>query len=677
DARAATKRAIRLNPTYGRAQTNLSIERITGGRDSAPFEVPAEPEEQAPTAHYNLGLAFRRQGYYQEALREYRLALELGEDRWLLRNAMAEVHLLLRDHPAALSVYDSLLAEVEDSPKLWNERGVVLHQMGRMDEAIESYKKSVEHSPKYALALNNLAIALAQEGQHEEASATFAESVRADPNLVTPQLNLGLLLLKLKRLQLALEAYRKVLETEPDNAPTWNGIGLVLNELGRPDDARNAFARSVEADPELAEAHYNLSFALSSLGDYDGALRAVTRAQSIDPYYVPQRFRLAIDLQYEDPTISVIPEISADVTADQAQDVSFDQGLIDDLFAELEQTPSAPEQEAAGDPFAVARDYLNKGLLDLATAETDRAAARGADKIEALVLSAHIFSRRGLHGESLERYRSARTLDPDRADARLGELRQLLALGRGANAVDDAAAFVAEYPADVDALVALAECRLAAGDPALALESLKVARGRAPQRADLLKLEGDIAVGMGDLETAQKAYQGALALNPRFAQVQADLGRVHEAREDWNAAESSYRAALDSLPSFSEAALALARVYRKAGRPKLAVNLLVEVLSGDPSDLEALLGLGHSLLEDGRLDRGLEAFGRILAHDDKHVGAHFFAGVVLARLRRYSEAVQEWDQVISIEPDGPFAREARKHARSALDLKHIFKTGVA
>jgi hypothetical protein len=66
-----------------------------------------------------------------------------------------------------------------------------------------------------------------------------------------------------------------------------------------------------------------------------------------------------------------------------------------------------------------------------------------------------------------------------------------------------------------------------------------------------------------------------------------------------------------------------------------------------------------------------------LAFDDHNVGAHFFSGVVMARLRRYTEAVQMWDRVIELEPDGPYAREARKHARSALDLKHIFKTGVA
>src|SRR5207237_1295623 len=52
-------------------------------------------------AHYNLGLAFRQKGYYNEALREYRLALERGEDRRLTLQAMAELHLLKHDFPAA------------------------------------------------------------------------------------------------------------------------------------------------------------------------------------------------------------------------------------------------------------------------------------------------------------------------------------------------------------------------------------------------------------------------------------------------------------------------------------------------------------------------------------------------------------------------------------------------
>src|SRR5207248_11047612 len=102
--------------------------------------------------------AFRQKGYYNEALREYRLALERGEDRRLTLQAMAELHLLKRDFPAALELYDTLLREVPDSPKLWNERGVVLHQSGRTEDALSSYRQAVPVDPTYALARHNLRV---------------------------------------------------------------------------------------------------------------------------------------------------------------------------------------------------------------------------------------------------------------------------------------------------------------------------------------------------------------------------------------------------------------------------------------------------------------------------------------------------------------------------------------
>src|SRR3989449_3919982 len=76
---------FRSNPPLARAQTNLSLERYNAerkGREQRQRQMP-EPQvvEGNALAHYNLGLAFRQKGYYNEALREYRLALERGEDR--------------------------------------------------------------------------------------------------------------------------------------------------------------------------------------------------------------------------------------------------------------------------------------------------------------------------------------------------------------------------------------------------------------------------------------------------------------------------------------------------------------------------------------------------------------------------------------------------------------------
>ena len=116
----------------------------------------------------------------------------------------------------------------------------------------------------------------------------------------------------------------------------WNGVGLVLMELRRFEDARNAFGRAVDADPNMAGAHYNLSFVLSQLGDFDGALRETRRALELEPLYVPQKFSLTIDLQYEDPTIAIAPEFTAEVGGDQlAGEFAFEPPALDQLFAEL------------------------------------------------------------------------------------------------------------------------------------------------------------------------------------------------------------------------------------------------------------------------------------------------------------------------------------------------------
>ena len=73
----------------------------------------------------------------------------------------------------------------------------------------------------------------------------------------------------------------------------------------------------------------------------------------------------------------------------------------------------------------------------------------------------------------------------------------------------------------------------------------------------------------------------------------------------------------------------------------------------------------------------LEAFRRALKFDPDQVEALFQLGVVLARLHRYAEAVEAWQKVTRVDPAGPFAQRARVHARTALDLKHIFASDAA
>ena len=370
--------------------------------------------------------------------------------------AMAEVHLLRREAKAAVELYDELLEHQPDSPKLWNERGVALHQDGKFAEAEESYRRAVQAELGYALAHNNLGVALYHRGNTEEAVAAFRVALDAQPTFIKARLNLALLLSKGKRFQLALEAYRTVLQTAPEDP---GGVERRRASCSRScassrTRATRSRARS-QARPEYAEAHYNLSFTLSNLGDFEGALRETKRALELDPYYVAQKFELAIDLEYEDPDLSIQPDLGAvHRTEENVEDFAFDAGVLDSLFTTL--APTAPQTDGAEHASTPRhrtrtrwrRDYLGMGLYERAAAEVSRALLRGAPRVDGYTLLGDIYSRQGVYGEALERYREAQARSARHACVRaIGEASALLAMGRGGEARPLAEALLCVEPA--------------------------------------------------------------------------------------------------------------------------------------------------------------------------------------------------------------------------------------
>ena len=684
-ARDATQRAIKLNPSLSRAQANLALTpqprdsyRNKGRRDSI-RTMQMEVSEETQLTHYNLGLAFRKKGYFAEALGEYRLALQRGEDRDLVEQAMAEVQLLKRDAPAALALYDELLQRQPQSPKLWNERGVALHQAGQYVEAQESYRRAIECDSGYAIAFNNVGVALYHAGQPEPAFDAFRRALDIQGSFIKARLNQALLLYKGKRLQLALEAYRTVLNEDAEHPVAWNGVGLVLADLRKFEDARNAFARAILASPDSAEAHYNLSFTLSNLGDFESALRETKLALELDPYYVAQKLELAIDLQYEDPDLSIQTDLGEEKRADEAIDeFSFDPAVLDSLFTDLAPRPkpvSTILAEAA--PFAMASDFLSKGFFDRAHLETMRALAQGAERKRGTTLLGDIFSRQGLWGEALERYREARREAPDYPQAMTGEATALLRLGRAVEARLVAESVLHHTPNDIEVLMLAAAARGEAGDPAAALSALETARRVAPMRADVHKHIGDIARKLGDSDGAIAAYRDALSLDSQYAVVRYQLALVLIDRKELKDAEVQLLEAIDAVPTYAEATLTLAGLRRQLGRPEESLQLLIDVLHRDPYHFDALISLGETLLDLGKKDDAVTAFARVLRFDSMHVGALYHVGALLSEQHRYREAVEHWRQVIELAPTSTFARRARREIRTAGDLQRIFGVKVA
>jgi tetratricopeptide (TPR) repeat protein len=406
-----------------------------------------------------------------------------------------------------------------------------------------------------------------------------------------------------------------------------------------------------------------MSFTLSNLGDFEGALRETKQALELDSYYVAQKFELAMDVEYEDPDLSIQPDFGAERTSDASiAEFTFDATSLDGLFTEL---APPPKSTAAGtrsydsSPYAMATDYLSKGLLDRASAEIIRVIARGAPAAEGTALQAEVFARQGLYGEALERFREAQRLDPSVAFASIGEVRCLIRLGRPAEARPIAERLVSERPDDVETLMLAASACADTGNPASALALLADARRVAPHRADVLQRTGDVSRMIGDVDAAIKAYRAALDLDEGFVIVRVQLARLLEEKGDNIGAETELSIALETLPTYADAALALAVLRRRLGRHEESLDLLIDLLRRDPYHFDGLVALGETLTAMGRSRDALLAFGRVLRFDPSHVVALSLEAALLADQQRYREALQRWERIIALDEMSEHATRAR------------------
>ena len=595
-----------------------------------------EVHAEGQLAHFNLGLAFRQKGYYGEALREYAKALERGEDRRLVLQAMAEVHLLRREPKAAVELYDELLANAAGQPEAVERarrRAAPGRHSPRRRRAIGA---PCSAEPAYALAHNNLGVALYHAATPTRRSRHSATRSTAQPTFTKARLNLALLLSKGKRFQLALEAYRSVLQREPEHP-----VGVERRRArarrscaGSRMRATRSRARS-RRSPDFAEAHYNLSFTLSNLGDFEGALRETKRALELDPFYVAQKFALAIDLEYEDPDLSIQPDLGAvRAPTEQRRGLRVRRRRARLALHRARAGAAAGATCAAArdgrDRYAMATDYLAMGLYDRAAAEVSRALSRGGAARRRLLRC----SATSMRGRGCTAKRSSGTAKRSaRPEAlRPHDRRGVGAAGDGTRArgAADRRSAARGVAADVDMLMLVAAARAERAIPAAALRRSSEARRLAPQRADVHQQIGDIARSLGDNEGAISAYRHALELDPDFAVVRFQLARLLRAkgrcaRRSRSSGRARRRADLRRSDARAGVAAPPAGQRRRGAGPAHR-----RCSSAIPTTSTRCSRSARRCSRSGAKRDALHAFKRILRFDPSHVGALFHEGALFA-----------------------------------------------
>jgi arylsulfatase A-like enzyme/Tfp pilus assembly protein PilF len=235
-------------------------------------------------AYSSLGGVRAKQGRFAEAIPAYREAMRRRPDDPALVIGFATT-LLKGDRPeeAERILHDALLA-IPSDPRLFFLLGTVQEAQGHDDEAITSFRKTLELNPRSAPAHASLAAIYGKRGEASALEEEAKQALALDPKVEGVHFARAEALAREGKSQEAIAEYLQETQAAPaDVRPVYALAGL-YRKLGRTSDEEAALKKSIELAPRFAPAYLHLAkLALDRGMGYPEAIRLVRAALDLHP----------------------------------------------------------------------------------------------------------------------------------------------------------------------------------------------------------------------------------------------------------------------------------------------------------------------------------------------------------------------------------------------------------
>ncbi len=176
-AEADCTTAIQYNPDNLEAYLNLGLAYYRQGEYEQAIATDREiiqRDEEDYRAYYNRGLAYSAVNNYHKAIADYQMALIYSPDsqiesKSLIYNDLAVAYVVLAKNEAAIFNFSQAIALDKNNYNTYYNRGCAYHQQGKYQAAIEDFSQAIQLKPDLTQAYVNRGILRHQIGEIDTA----------------------------------------------------------------------------------------------------------------------------------------------------------------------------------------------------------------------------------------------------------------------------------------------------------------------------------------------------------------------------------------------------------------------------------------------------------------------------------------------------------------------------
>ncbi|BCS55990.1 glycosyltransferase family 41 protein [Geobacter sp. SVR] len=234
-----------------------------------------------------VAIKHHQSGQLQEAEAIYRRILDIDPENFDALHLLGVLAHQVGKHDVAVELIGTAVQKNAASPAAFINLGEALRALQRFGDAEQCYQRAIALKPDYAEAYNNLGIMLDDLGRAAEAEQAYRRALAIKPDFAEAHGNLGNALQSLGRLEESVLSCQRAITLKPDFAAAYSNLGVALNDLGRSHEAEQACRQAIMLNPGFASAQCNLGIALKEQGRLEEAVAAYRRAIELAPGSAP------------------------------------------------------------------------------------------------------------------------------------------------------------------------------------------------------------------------------------------------------------------------------------------------------------------------------------------------------------------------------------------------------
>lgn len=177
-----------------------------------------------------------------------------------------------KDYQEALK-YLERVTDDGDFADVYNLIGLVKHELGDYQGAIDAFNKAVKINPNYLEALLNLSICYNDIGEYRKAQEVYSRARKAHP----------------ERFNTSLDPF-----VRGKLANMYADIGKMYYKIGLPEEAIKEFEKALHLRPDLVDVKVQLGIAYRDIRRFDEAVRELEEAKRLNRFYLPAALNLGM-----------------------------------------------------------------------------------------------------------------------------------------------------------------------------------------------------------------------------------------------------------------------------------------------------------------------------------------------------------------------------------------------